>query len=78
MCKKKKDEVEKDANTSELGMASLGGVFFVLMCGCSASFFIAICEFLWNIRKVAVIEKVNLHFIVFIINFGINTINKVN
>ncbi|XP_018315810.1 glutamate receptor ionotropic, kainate 2-like [Mycetomoellerius zeteki] len=60
LCKKKKDEVEKDANTSELGMASLGGVFFVLMCGCSASFFIAICEFLWNIRKVAVIEKTTL------------------
>lgn len=61
----KEDEAEKNANTSELGLASVGGVFFVLMCGCGASFFIAICEFLWNIRKVAVNEKVNFHFILF-------------
>lgn len=55
-----KDEADKGANTAELGLASVGGVFLVLMYGCSASFFIAICEFLWNIRKVAVREKVNL------------------
>ncbi|XP_012061140.1 PREDICTED: glutamate receptor ionotropic, kainate 2-like [Atta cephalotes] len=54
----KKDEI--NANTYELGMAGLGGVFFVLICGCSASFFIAICEFLWNIPKVAVTEKITL------------------
>ncbi|XP_011064309.1 PREDICTED: glutamate receptor ionotropic, kainate 5-like [Acromyrmex echinatior] len=52
----KKDEI--NANTHELGMTGLGGVFFVLICGCSASFFIAICEFLWNIFKVAVTEKI--------------------
>ncbi|XP_018315808.1 glutamate receptor ionotropic, kainate 2-like [Mycetomoellerius zeteki] len=52
------DEAEKSASTSELGLASVGGVFFVLMCGLCGSFFIAICEFLWNIRKVAVTEKV--------------------
>ncbi|XP_018361371.1 PREDICTED: glutamate receptor ionotropic, kainate 5-like, partial [Trachymyrmex cornetzi] len=54
----KKDEMEKNTSTYELGMASLGGVFLVLICGCSASFFIAICEFLWNIPKVAVTEKI--------------------
>ncbi|KYN07195.1 Glutamate receptor, ionotropic kainate 2, partial [Cyphomyrmex costatus] len=53
-----KDETEKSASTSELGLASVGGAFFVLMCGCGASFFIAICEFLWNIRKVAVTERI--------------------
>ncbi|XP_018368900.1 PREDICTED: glutamate receptor ionotropic, kainate 2-like [Trachymyrmex cornetzi] len=54
----KKDEI--NASTHELGMTGLGGVFFVLICGCSASFFIAICEFLWNIPKVAVAEKITL------------------
>ncbi|XP_018368899.1 PREDICTED: glutamate receptor ionotropic, kainate 2-like isoform X2 [Trachymyrmex cornetzi] len=53
-----KDETEKSENTSELGLANVGGVFFVLMCGLCGSFFIAICEFLWNIRKVAVTEKI--------------------
>jgi len=64
----KKDETEKSASTSELDLSSVGGVFFVLLCGCGTSFFIAICEFLWNIRKVAVTEKVNLHFSLFISN----------
>jgi len=63
----KKDEMEKNTSTYESGMVSLGGAFFILICGCSASFFVAICEFLWNIRKVAVTEKVNLHFTLFII-----------
>ncbi|XP_011152744.1 glutamate receptor ionotropic, kainate 2 [Harpegnathos saltator] len=54
----KKDDTEKTVNTSELGLPNVGGVFLVLMCGCGASFIIAICEFLWNIRKVAVREKI--------------------
>ncbi|XP_076230629.1 glutamate receptor ionotropic, kainate 2 isoform X2 [Nomia melanderi] len=45
-------------NSSELGLANVGGVFLVLLIGCSGSFVIAICEFLWNVRKVAVEEKV--------------------
>lgn len=57
MCKM--DEAES-VSTSELGLASVGGVFFVLMCGCGASFVIVIFEFLWNIRKVAVTEKVSV------------------
>lgn len=54
----KKDEGEKSASTNELGLANVGGVFVLLMCGCGLSFFIAICEFLWNIRTVAVREKI--------------------
>ncbi|XP_014473269.1 PREDICTED: glutamate receptor ionotropic, kainate 2-like [Dinoponera quadriceps] len=54
----KKDETDKSASTSELGLPNVGGVFLVLMCGCGASLVIAICEFLWNIRKVAVREKI--------------------
>ena len=56
----KENEADKSVNSAELGLASVGGVFMVLMLGCGASIFIAICEFLWNIRKVAVEEKVKL------------------
>jgi len=49
---------DKVVSTNELGLANVGGVFLVLMCGCGASLIIAICEFLWNIREVAVREKV--------------------
>lgn len=60
LCKKEETE---EVNSGELGLANVGGVFFVLLCGCGASFFIAICEFLWNVRKVAVTEKVSLYLI---------------
>ncbi|KAL6428824.1 hypothetical protein ACFW04_007993 [Cataglyphis niger] len=53
----KKDEEVKSA-TSELGIANVGGVFLVLGVGCVASLIVAIFEFLWNIRKVAVREKI--------------------
>ncbi|XP_078053651.1 glutamate receptor ionotropic, kainate 2 [Augochlora pura] len=45
-------------NSSELGLANVGGVFLVLLFGCSGSFVLAVFEFLWNVRKVAVEEKV--------------------
>ncbi|XP_039306223.1 glutamate receptor ionotropic, kainate 2 [Solenopsis invicta] len=51
-------ETEKSSNSAELGLENVSGVFNVLILGCSASIFIAICEFLWNIRKVAVEEKI--------------------
>lgn len=57
-----KDDTES-ANSGELGMANVGGVFLVLMLGCGASLIIAIVEFLWNIRDVAVREKVRFSFI---------------
>lgn len=53
-----KDVADKSASTSELGLANVGGVFLVLMCGCVFALIIAIFEFLWNIREVAVREKV--------------------
>ncbi|KAL0124641.1 hypothetical protein PUN28_006479 [Cardiocondyla obscurior] len=54
------DESEKPANSNELGLPNVGGVFIVLMCGCGGSCFVAICEFLWNIRKVAIRERITL------------------
>ncbi|CAH1400969.1 unnamed protein product [Nezara viridula] len=50
---------EDAASSSELGIANVGGVFLVLLVGCVAAFFVAILEFLWNVRKVAVEEKIS-------------------
>ena len=53
-----KDDADKTANSAELAMANVGGVFVLLMCGCAATLVTAVCEFFWNIREVAVREKV--------------------
>lgn len=38
--------------------ANVGGVFLVLGFGCLFALIVAIIEFLWNVKKVAVEEKV--------------------
>ncbi|XP_043279377.1 glutamate receptor ionotropic, kainate 2-like [Venturia canescens] len=54
-------EGPSDAGDSgELGMANVGGVFLVLLFGCVFSFIMAIFEYVWNIKKIAVEEKVTL------------------
>lgn len=47
----KKDSAELDVN-------EVGGMFVILILGCLIAFLFSILEFLWNIRKVAVEEKV--------------------
>lgn len=54
------DNKDEPTNSNELGMQHVGGVFLVLIFGCGMSVFIAMVEFLWNVRKVAVEEKVQL------------------
>nr|CAD7433466.1 unnamed protein product [Timema monikensis] len=49
-------EAEGGAN-NELTMANVGGMFVVLVVGCCAAFLVAILEFLWNCRKIAVERK---------------------
>lgn len=49
---------EGGGDSAELGIANVGGVFLVLIVGCATAFFVSILEFLWNVRKVAVEEKV--------------------
>ncbi|KAK1127273.1 hypothetical protein K0M31_003817 [Melipona bicolor] len=49
---------QEPTSSSELGLANVGGVFLVLLIGTCGSFIIAVFEFLWNVRKVAVKEKV--------------------
>lgn len=51
---------QEPTSSSELGLANVGGVFLVLLIGTCGSFVIAVFEFLWNVRKVAVKEKVSL------------------
>lgn len=53
------DETSKSSSTAnELGLANVGGVFVVLMGGMGVACVIAVCEFVWKSRKVAVDERV--------------------
>ncbi|XP_017883266.1 glutamate receptor ionotropic, kainate 2-like [Ceratina calcarata] len=49
---------QSSASSSELGIANVGGVFLVLGIGSGCAFGMAVLEFLWNVRKVAVKEKI--------------------
>lgn len=40
-------------------MDNVGGVFVVLASGCTVALIIGVLEFLWNVRKVAVDERVS-------------------
>lgn len=51
---------EGAGDTPELGMDNVGGVFLVLACGLGISILIGILEFMWNVSKVSVAEKVGL------------------
>ncbi|KAJ8970837.1 hypothetical protein NQ317_000711 [Molorchus minor] len=54
------DETTKASSTAnELGLANVGGVFVVLMGGMGVACVIAVCEFVWKSRKVAVEERVS-------------------
>ncbi|XP_026462713.1 glutamate receptor ionotropic, kainate 2-like, partial [Ctenocephalides felis] len=52
------DAQVSDDSAAELGIDNVGGVFVVLGCGCGVAVVIAMLEFLWNVRKVAVEEKI--------------------
>ncbi|XP_047523202.1 glutamate receptor ionotropic, kainate 2 isoform X7 [Pieris napi] len=54
-----RDETSKSSSTAnELGLANVGGVFVVLMGGMGVACVIAVCEFVWKSRKVAVDERI--------------------
>ncbi|XP_047990093.1 glutamate receptor ionotropic, kainate 2 isoform X1 [Leguminivora glycinivorella] len=58
-----RDETSKSSSTAnELGLANVGGVFVVLMGGMGVACVIAVCEFVWKSRKVAVDERVSLPY----------------
>ncbi|XP_076667715.1 kainate-type ionotropic glutamate receptor subunit 1D isoform X9 [Andrena cerasifolii] len=53
-----RDETSKSSSTAnELGLANVGGVFVVLMGGMGIACVIAVCEFVWKSRKVAIEER---------------------
>ncbi|XP_031331870.1 glutamate receptor ionotropic, kainate 2-like [Photinus pyralis] len=55
------DETTKTSSTANaLGLANIGGVFVVLMGGMGIACVIAVCEFVWKSRKVAVEERSSL------------------
>lgn len=54
------DDTSKSSSTAnELGLANVGGVFVVLMGGMGIACVIAVCEFVWKSRKVAIEERVS-------------------
>ncbi|RVE50836.1 hypothetical protein evm_004585 [Chilo suppressalis] len=56
-----RDDTSKSSSTAnELGLANVGGVFVVLMGGMGVACVIAVCEFVWKSRKVAVDERASL------------------
>lgn len=56
-------------DTAELDVNEVGGMFVILIFGCLIAFLFSILEFLWNIRKVAVEEKVTYFHNNFLIYF---------
>lgn len=49
-----------EETAAELGIDNVGGIFVVLVGGIALAFIIAIAEFLWNVRKVAVTQHVSI------------------
>lgn len=52
------DESAAPSDAAELGIANVGGVFVVLVCGLACGLIIGLLEFLWNIRALAVENKI--------------------
>ncbi|CAG2056655.1 unnamed protein product [Timema podura] len=60
LCAIQQDETSKSSSAAnELGLANVGGVFVVLMGGMGVACVIAVCEFVWKSRKVAVEERIS-------------------
>ncbi|KAA0192673.1 hypothetical protein HAZT_HAZT003695 [Hyalella azteca] len=56
----KVDESKAGNKANELGLSSVGGVFAVLVGGMMIAFCVAIGEFIWKSRKVAIAKHVSL------------------
>ncbi|XP_070517537.1 glutamate receptor ionotropic, kainate 2 isoform X2 [Cardiocondyla obscurior] len=53
----REDTSKSSSAANELGLANVGGVFVVLMGGMGVACVIAVCEFVWKSRKVAIEER---------------------
>lgn len=63
---------------AELDFAKVGGVFLLVGLGIGVGFLIAMFEFLWNVRRIAVKEKMTptaafMREIKFVLNFSVRT-----
>ncbi|XP_011872466.1 PREDICTED: glutamate receptor ionotropic, kainate 2-like [Vollenhovia emeryi] len=57
-----RDDTSKSSSAAnELGLANVGGVFVVLMGGMGVACVIAVCEFVWKSRKVAIEERKSVY-----------------
>ncbi|KAJ1521640.1 hypothetical protein ONE63_003287 [Megalurothrips usitatus] len=59
-CESLQTDGPSGTQSMKLGLDNVGGVFLVLMWGCIAAFFMAIFEFLWNTRTVAIENKISV------------------
>ncbi|GFW48761.1 glutamate receptor ionotropic, kainate 5 [Trichonephila clavipes] len=55
-----KDDTTSSSSASELGLANVGGVFLVLICGVFLGCIIVVFEFVWKSRKVPSEERESL------------------
>lgn len=53
------DTSKTNSAANELGLANVGGVFVVLMGGMGVACVVAVFEFVWKSRKIAVEERVS-------------------
>lgn len=51
---------EGNADTPELGLENVGGVFLVLGLGLMSAMVLGCTEFFWNVKTVAIEEKVRI------------------
>ncbi|GLG96202.1 Glutamate receptor 1 [Gryllus bimaculatus] len=58
-CAGQEEDDSAASDSPDLDLTNVGGVFLVLVFGCIAAFLVAILEFLWNCRKIAVEEKIS-------------------
>ncbi|XP_037083602.1 glutamate receptor ionotropic, kainate 2-like isoform X1 [Pollicipes pollicipes] len=55
-----RDDKNKESKASELGVANIGGVFVVLLCGLAFAVCVAIVEFCWTAKRNAQLDKQSL------------------
>lgn len=53
------DDSGGGGDTPELGLDNVGGVFLVLGAGLVVAVIVCIIDFIWNIRQIAIDEKVS-------------------
>lgn len=50
----------EDGNESGMKMENVAGIFLVLFAGCGISIVIGLFEFMWNVKKVSIDERVSI------------------